>query len=308
MKVLITGGAGLLAGHLIETASPQHELVVAWHQQQPQCGTCTLVRGDIAQDGVFSSWVAEHRPDIVIHAAGIGSVDFCQQHPAQGRRANVEATANVIAACRAAGARLVYVSTNAVYRGDRPPYGEDRPQQPVNEYGRLKMECERIVRNSGLQWAIVRPILMYGWSRPWGRKDTVVWMLESLGRGSPINLVNDVRENPLAAEDCASAIWAITARGLEGEFNIAGSDVVNRHQLGLAAADVFGCDRSLVHEVDSSFFPALAPRPHNTSFDTAKMETVLGLRPRGLREGLQRMRDTRPRSPDLLVKGRLLDR
>ena len=305
MKVLITGGAGLLAGYLIETAPHASDLIATWHQQSIECDGCAREHCDITDRAALGGLVARARPDWIVHMAGIGNVDRCQTDPPGTWRANVGGTESIIDACQAAGCRLLYTSTNAVYRGDGAPYAEDSPRQPVNEYGRQKTHCEELVRQSGLAWAMVRPILMYGWSRPWSRRDLVAWMLDALGKGQRLNLVNDINENPLSAEECAKAIWRIIETGQAGEFNIAGGDVVDRYHLGLAVASVFGKDPSLITPVGSGFFASLAPRPHNTSFDTRKMETVLGLPPLPLRAGLERMRDTGPRLMARLIKGRL---
>jgi dTDP-4-dehydrorhamnose reductase len=305
MNILITGGAGLLAGYLIETAPPQAALGAIWHAKPIECDGCAREQCDITDRTALRDLVSRLRPDWVIHAAGIGNVDLCQNDPVTSRLANVGGTGNIIESCRAAGCRLLYVSTNAVYRGDAPPCAEDAPQEPVNEYGRQKKQCEELVRASGLEWTIVRPILMYGWSRDWSRRDPVVWMLETMRAGGRLNLVDDISENPLSAEECAAAIWRVIETGQAGEFNIAGGDIVSRYQLGQAVAKAFGCDPSLISAVGSGYFKSLAPRPRNTSFDTGKMEAVLGLRPLPLGEGLGRMRDTRPRDMGRLIKGRL---
>lgn len=305
MKILITGGAGLLAGYLIETAPSWADLSATWHVKPIECDGSALEQCELTDRTALRELLARLRPDWVVHAAGIGNVDLCQKDPGATRRANVGGTENVIDSCRAAGCRLLYVSTNAVYRGDTPPYAEGAPQDPVNEYGRQKKECEELVRASGLAWTIVRPILMYGWSRSWSRKDPVVWMLDTLGAGQRLSLVDDVSENPLSAEECAEAIWRIIETGQGGEFNVAGAETVNRYQLGLAVATAFGHDPSLISAVGSECFKTLAPRPRNTSFDTRKTISVLGLRPMRPREGLQRMRDTHPPDPDRLIKGRL---
>ncbi|MDI6739178.1 MAG: NAD(P)-dependent oxidoreductase [Candidatus Edwardsbacteria bacterium] len=304
MRVLVTGGAGILAGYLAETAKIEHELALAVHRREIVCPGVDVRRADLSDGGAAESLVADFKPDWTVHAAGIGNVDYCQHNSDEARTANITATENVIRACRKRGCRLLYTSTNAVYDGMRPPYQESSIRNPVNEYGRQKTECEELVRASGLKHAIVRPILMYGWSRPWSRKDFVLWILESLSLGQAVKLVNDVRENPLAAEECARTIWRLMETGFNGELNIAGLEVVNRYQLGLAAARAFGLDAGLISPVPNSYFKSIAPRPANTSFDTTRMESM-GIIPVGLEQGLARMRETRPPDMSQLERGRL---
>src|SRR2546422_1018982 len=104
------------------------------------------------------------------------------QDAAESLESNVIGTFNVLAACRRAGCRLVYVSTNAVFDGAAAPYREDDSVAPINKYGHLKVECERLVRETLGDAVIVRPILMYGWNHPTGRSNPATWLIDRLGR------------------------------------------------------------------------------------------------------------------------------
>lgn len=306
MKILITGGAGILGGYLIETAPDHVQIVATHHKNIPQGLGCDFVTLDITDAGATNRLCSELKPDVVIHTAGAANVDFCQKYSEQGYQGNVAGTKNIIEACLTQENRLIHISSNAIYHGDAPPYGEDSPSNPVNVYGKQKEESDNLVKSSGLNWTIIRPILMYGWSRPWSRKDFMVWIIENLKAQKQISLVTDIFENPLSAEVCARAIWKCVEKNITGEFNLSGKDTLNRYQLGQEAAKVFGYDDGLIMPVKNEFFKNIAPRPANTSFKTAKMSEILGFIPQPLSEGLQRMKETFPLKMDLLEKGRLL--
>jgi len=275
------------------------------HKNIPQGIGCDFVPLDITDASAVSRLCLEIKPDAVIHTAGAANVDFCQSHPEEGWLGNVEGTKNIITACRASKIKLLHISSNAVYGGDSPPYAEKSPMEPVNIYGQQKKESDDLVRNSGLEWTIIRPILMYGWSRPWSRKDFLVWIIENLKAQKQISLVTDIFENPLSAEICARAIWKCVENNIIGEFNLAGRETVNRYKLGQETAKVFGYDAGLILPVKNESFKTIAPRPANTSFDTSKMSAELEMEPQPLMEGLIRMRDTIPSQMDKLIKGRL---
>jgi dTDP-4-dehydrorhamnose reductase len=281
------------------------EILATFHDKMPRGEGCSFTRIDIAEKDQVVSMLKDYAPQAVVHTAGAANVDFCQKHPEVGFRNNVDATQNVVQACGELGIKMVHVSTNAVYKGDDPPYGEQSPKEPVNVYGQLKKQCDDLVKSSGLTWTIIRPILMYGWSRPWSRKDFVVWILENLRSGKPVSLVTDIRENPLSAELCARAIWKCLENDITGEYNLAGRDTVSRCELGAQVAEVFELDASLVLPVRNTSFKNIAPRPANTSFDTSKMSNILKMEAQPLREGLERMRYSMPDTMDLLIKGRL---
>ncbi|MEK7389184.1 MAG: SDR family oxidoreductase [Elusimicrobiota bacterium] len=289
--VLITGGTGLLGKGMEETL-PAGWSAVGLHQRDYKV-TGSKARHlvlDIRDKRAVDRLFASRRFEAVVHAAGIASVDYVENHYAESLESNIVGTLNVTSACRRAGAHLIYVSTNAVFDGTKAPYRENDPVNPVNKYGRLKVECERLVQETLETWTIVRPILMYGWNHAVTRPNPATWIFEKLLRGEAVSMVTDVHENPLYNISCAQAMWAVIAKRPSGIIHLAGRDSVDRRQFALAVAAAFGLDASLVKAVTSKAFPDIAPRPKNTTFLTGRMERELGLRPLGLREGLAAMK------------------
>lgn len=292
--VLVTGATGLL-GKGMEETMPAGWRMLGVHQRPYKVTSRLAVHRalDIRDRRAVERLFAARKFDAVVHAAGIASVDYVESHYAESLESNIVGTLNVTSACRRSGTPLVYVSTNAVFDGTRAPYSEDAPVNPVNKYGRLKVECERLVRETLERWTVVRPILMYGWNRPETRPNTVTWILDKLSKGEPVELVDDVRENPLYSLQCGRALWAAVERMPGGTIHLAGKDAASRHEFGLKIADAFGLDRSLVRRVDSSRFPSIAPRPPDTTMLTVRMERELGVAPMTLEEGLRSMREAR---------------
>ena len=117
----------------------------------------------------------------------------------------------------------------------------------------------------------------------------MTWLLDKLERGQPLPIVTDVSENPLSCLQAGEALWHLVRRPDLKVVHLAGGEVVNRYEFALAVAREFGLDADPIRPVNSSYFPALAPRPHNTSFVTDRMEKELGVRPLTLSEGLRAM-------------------
>lgn len=289
--VLVTGGTGLLGKGLEETM-PAGWKLLSLHQREyavegSRAEHLVLdIRDKRAVDALFS----ERRFDAVVHAAGIASVDYVEKHYAESLESNIVGTLNITSAARRASGYLIYVSTNAVFDGRKAPYREDDPVKPVNKYGGLKVECERLVRETLERWAIARPILMYGWNHVVTRPNPATWIHEKLLRGEEVKLVDDVFENPLYNRQCGRALWAMIEKQPGGVFHLAGKDRVNRYEFGLAVAKAFGLDSELVKKVKSSAFPGIAPRPPDTSFVTERMRKILGVKPMTLKEGLADMK------------------
>jgi dTDP-4-dehydrorhamnose reductase len=289
--VLITGGTGLL-GKGMEETMPAGWKVVSLHQRDYKVTGSKAKHSvlDIRDKRAVDRLFAAKRFDAVVHAAGIASVDYVQNHYAESLESNIVGTLNVTSACRRADTHLVYVSTNAVFDGKHAPYRETDAVNPVNKYGGLKVECERLVRETLKHWTIVRPILMYGWNHAVTRPNPATWIYEKLMRGEEISIVADVFENPLYNISCGHALWATIQKRPDGIFHLAGRDSVSRFAFARAVAETFGLDASLIKPVTSKAFPEIAPRPKNTTFITTRMSRELGVRPLSLAEGLSAMK------------------
>ena len=287
---LITGSTGLLGQGLLATAPVGWSVVTAQRRREPVDApgivpSAVDVRSRPSVEALFTSSPV----DVVVHAAGIASVDFAEQHIQESLESNLTGTRNVAELCRDTGARLVFVSTNAVFDGTSAPYGEGDSVHPVNAYGRVKVECEHLVRDTLDDFVIVRPILMYGWPHARGRPNVVTWVIDELSRGRTLHVVDDVFENPLYNVQAGQAIWAILSRDIRDIVHLAGSDVVSRYKLACQVARVFDLDASRIVRVASSFFPDLAPRPRDTSFRTERMSSELAMAPLSCDEGLRLM-------------------
>ena len=294
-RVLITGGTGLL-GVAIQRSAPkdiQGFSIYFPERYLPAQLPFSVLAADVSDPMKMQSVFEWAKPDVVIHAAAIGSVDFAERNREETRKVNVGGTEVVVDLCQITKSRLIYISSNAVFDGRAPFYSETAPVNPINYYGKLKVEAETLVRESNIPWAIVRPILMYGWPFPGERDNPVVWWVRSLENNKPIKVVDNVFTKPLPAWSCADVIWALIQQNRIGIYHAAGRDHISLYQFALLAAEVFGLDASLITPVPDSYFPEIAPRPQDTSFETTKIENELGVKTVGVRDGLVKMKANR---------------
>jgi dTDP-4-dehydrorhamnose reductase len=253
---------------------------------------------DIRDQGQVLGAFKEVRPDVVVHTASIGNVDYCERNRQEAARTNVEGSMNMIEAARRHESLFLFMSSNAVFDGQKPPYGEEDKPSPIDCYGRMKLQTEQDLAASGLRYAIARLMTMYGWNHPLERQNPVTWTMSCLKQRKQINVVDDIYNNHLYADSAAQAVWAIITKNKQGIFHIAGSEAVSRYELAQVVADVFGLDQRLIKPVKSSFVPSIAPRPKNTSYDISKMQGELSVPGLGIKEGLAVMRDNPPKEWD----------
>ena len=294
-EVFITGGTGLLGHYLIKSAPEKYNVSCTFfpaYKRDSINYNCRKYHLDIRDRDSVLNTVKKIKPDCVIHTSSVASVDYVEKNKEEARITNMGGMKNIIEACQEVKASLIYTSSNAVFDGENPPYFENNPVNPLNYYGHTKVQNEQAIRKSGLRYAIVRPILMYGWNLKVERKNPVTWLIDLLKTGKDVNIVDDIICNPLFVQDCADVIWKIVTLNKKGVFHIGGNDEMSRYEFACITADVFGLDRNLIKAVRNSFFKGIAPRPKNTTYCTDKIKKELQMFPMGVREGLRVMKDT----------------
>lgn len=121
---------------------------------------------DITDKEEVLKLIREERPDAVIHCAAWTAVDAAEDEDKKEKvfAVNVSGTGYLAEACRAAGARMVYISTDYVFngKGSRPRDPDSKEFEPLNEYGRMKLEGERRVASLLERYFIIRTSWVFG--------------------------------------------------------------------------------------------------------------------------------------------------
>src|ERR1017187_9355967 len=138
-KMLIIGSGGFLGPHFVSTASRTGYEVICGDLYAAEATQTAVV--DIAVRPSVEAALDRFRPDVVILLAALSDIDRCEAEPELAWAANVEGSGNVARACAAAGARLLFTSSGAVFDGLRHGYSERDPPTPRSEERRVGKEC-----------------------------------------------------------------------------------------------------------------------------------------------------------------------
>lgn len=292
--VLFTGATGLLGRYFFKNPPVSYKLTGTYNKNS-NINKKDFFKLEITNKNEVLSLFEKISPDIVIHAASLGNVDYCEIHKKEAEEVNIEGTDNVLYACRKIGAKIIFTSSNAIYDGENPPFSEDSPANPLDYYGKTKKESEKLIKKSGVTFVILRLMTMYGWPEKGGRGNPAVWVIEELQNKRKISVVSDIYNNHLYAGQAADAVWKVIKGNRKNEiYNIAGADCVSRFELALKIAEVFKLDASLINPVTSDFFKTIAKRPRNTCFNTSKVQKELEYKPLNIMSGLKLMKNERP--------------
>ena len=300
MKLLVIGGSGLLGYKVAKMASNEHETFLTYNYRSIQVEGCTALKLDKCDRKAVFELLEKIKPDVVVDTAALHNVDYCETHPEEAWKVNVEGTRNVAEACKKIGAKIIFISTDYVFDGTKGYYTEEDTPNPLSYYAKTKLEAEKIIQSLDVNYIIARPSVIYGWNpnEVSGLKSSsgksvnfVVWALQKLEKGEEIKAVTDQYSSPTLADNLAEALLVMASSEKQGIYHTAGKDCVNRYEFTLKIAEVFGLDKSLIKPVTSEIFKQVAKRPKKCCLDVSKAEKDFGIRFLTVEEGLKLMKN-----------------
>ncbi len=231
MKIAVTGANGLLGRGLVEIISTRHTVF-----------PLTRTDADITKADQVQVAFARLRPDIVVHPAGIPDIDFCELHPDQAFLVHVHGTRHVVEASKSVGARVAYISTDAVFDGKKnTPYREADPKRPPSVYGRTKSLGEDLVRAQPESWAF-RVSVLFG---P-GKTNAVLKELRALTKGEEYVAACDQMGSATYTLDAAAKIMEVMEAERYGLYHLSNQGTCTRLDLARRAASLARLDPNKV--------------------------------------------------------------
>lgn len=274
MKILITGAAGALAAEVIPALlREEHEVVqVDINQRLPEIQILDVTR----QNEVFRK-VGVVRPDYIFHFAAETDVDLCEKNPQHAFKVNTCGTENIALACKEFGAGLLYISTGAVFNGDKPsPYTEFDMPGPINVYGESKLQGEVIVKDLLSQYFIIRTGWLIG---GWGLDKKFVYKIirqlnEEKGE---LMVVADKFGSPTFVEDFAANLMVLINTKRYGLYHMVNKGTCSRYDIAVKIVEFMELKKKVrINPVDSAKFPLPAPRNRSEMLENYKLD-LLGL-------------------------------
>jgi dTDP-4-dehydrorhamnose reductase len=288
-RLLVTGGSGLLGSNIARTAAQDFEVYATYHSRGSRIPKTKFVQLDIRDKQQVGSVLKRIEPDLVIHAAALVNVDYCETHPEESWEINVEGTENVALASKEVNAKMIFISTDSVFDGEKGMYGEEDVPHPLNTYARTKLEGERRALHCLPDSTVVRTAF-YGWSLHNGLS-LAEWVVGSLRQGETINLFTDVFFSPILATNLVEILLELHQRHLNGIYHIGGSERCNKYTFGQEIASIFWLDKDCIQPCSISEVGLKAPRPADASLNVDKISKVASTRLLGVEEGISRFRD-----------------
>ncbi len=246
MRILITGAAGLLGGKLVEMLVDKHDVTGADIVGE------NVEKIDITDFGATRAFVADHKPEIVLHLAAWTDVDGCTREPEKAIAINGLGAQNVALAAAAVDAAILYVSSNEVFDGkqNRPYYEYDRTN-PANPYGYSKVVGERAIMGVNPKHYIVRT----AWLFAHGGRNFIHAILGAAEAGKPLRVVVNEVANPTYNDDLADAISQLIKTGRYGVYHFVNEGAVSRYDFARYFLDRAGYQDVSIERISAQEWP-----------------------------------------------------
>jgi len=286
MRILVTGASGLLGLSLALEACPEHTVFGQAHSQRLNTSQFEIYQADLLVPGVIERLIDRTQPDWVIHCAAMANLDACEADPERAKQLNSEVPAKLASVVARGGARLLHVSTDAVFDGQHGDYSEDDTPHPLSTYAHTKLEGERAVKEANPA-ALIARVNLYGWSLS-GRRSLGEFFFNNLSAGRQVMGFTDVYFCPLLANDLAHIFLKMLSARLTGLYHVVSSECTSKLTFGQLIARTFGFDERLVIPTSVNQAGLKATRSPHLTLRSDKIAQALGESLPGIASGLER--------------------
>ena len=280
-RVLITGSSGMLGTDLCQELRKSYKVM-----------GIDLAEADITKKSEIEAAIKKASPDIIIHTAGMTDVDGCELDPEKAYKVNSDGTKNVALACKAAGAILIYISTDFVFDGKKKnPYKETDRARPLGVYADSKLKGEEAVKKTLKKHLILRTSWLYGKHG----KNFVDTIIAKAKTEKVLKVVKDQVGSPTYTKDLAKAIHKIATviarpegpkQSQHGTYHISNSGAVSWFDYAKEILRLAG-SKTRVIPISSNELARPAKRPTMSVLDNSKFIKFTGYRMRNWREALK---------------------
>lgn len=194
----------------------------------------------------------------------------------------------LLSICKQMNTKFVYVSSDAVFDGNKGNYKETDTTNPISDYGKLKQAIEKLICIYVDEHLIVRTSLLFGLGvKKW---NFVLWVINNLKNNHPIQVISDQLVSPSYCPNVAEMILEAVNNDLTGIIHLAGSSQITRYDFAKLICEFFSLKKSSCIPVRMEEININEPKGKNFTLNVSKAQSILKSKPMTLTEALQRMK------------------
>lgn len=284
MKILITGGSGLLGQYLNIFLSKENEILTIFNRHIGNCNEYNSAQIDLRDYESLRQLFKSFAPEVVIHTAAISDTIINSNISSKDvYDINVKSTETIANLCKEFNAKMIYTSTDLVYAGYRGSYlKEDAKLIPISLYAETKLMGELKIQQTFDDYIILRTALLFGF----GLNHSTChfqFLFEQLSKNIPVKVFTDQFRSPISLPEAARLIAELIKKDIGKEIiNFGGPERVSRYELAERLCDIKGFNKNLLEKIKLDDVPQL-PKVEDVSLNIDKMK-MFGLGPKSLNE------------------------
>lgn len=227
---------------------------------------------NITDNTALSDAFGSLRPEVVVNCASLINVSDCEKDPSAAWAVNGRAVSLMSDLCHSYGARLIQVSTDHYYTGDRNQRHDELASVSfLNEYARSKYAGEAFALSR--PESLVARVNILGF-RGWGSPTFIEWAIDMIMNNRKMTLFDDAYTSSIDVDNCARSLLDLIDKNAHGIYNLASSDVFSKKYLIEALANSLG--QKLTKTKRGSVHSLLPSRAESLGLDVSKAEHKLG--------------------------------
>lgn len=287
IECLVIGANGLIGRRISQALEDKG---IKWKGTYSKRQREGLVKLDITRPNEIKDLFSKFSPNAVFHCANLaGGVNFCELNYEIASEFHLNATKEIGRYCRDIGATMIFLSTDYVFDGTKKSYREEDDANPLNLYGKLKLESEEWIKNNLERYLVIRTTNVYGWDPESHTPNYIMNLYHKIKNQERFDAPQFLWGNPTYVGDLAESLIELYAKGTAGIFHIVGSSFVNRYEWAIEACKVLNLDSSLIKKAEEPQHN-IVRRPLKSHLNAEKFSKSFRTVLRNLYEGLMLMR------------------
>jgi dTDP-4-dehydrorhamnose reductase len=283
-KILVTGSAGLIGTQIVKDLLDNHKQVYScYNKTKPELGIITHL--DLTKKDDIVNTMNIIKPDVVIHLGAMTDVELCETETELAKKINTDATEILALESEKYNTFFVYMSTDYVFDGKVGMKKENDKTNPINFYGKSKLDGERVFKKITTPNVIVRTSTPFGLHSK--KISFPIWVKKNLELEKEISVVINQYTSPSYVPNISKMIIEIMERKITGIIHLAGDIKISRYDFAIKIAEILNIDKKFLKPIKIEQMNWKAQRPKDSSLDVSKAKKLLKNKPETIEKSLQ---------------------
>jgi len=283
-KILVTGSAGLIGTQIVKDLLDNHKQVYAcYNKTKPELGIITHL--DLTKKDDIVNTMNRIKPDVVIHLGAMTDVELCETETELAKKINTDATEILALESEKYNTFFVYMSTDYVFDGKVGMKKENDKTNPINFYGKSKLDGERVFKKITTPNVIVRTSTPFGLHSK--KISFPIWVKKNLELEKEISVVVNQYTSPSYVPNISKMIIEIMERKITGIIHLAGATKISRYDFAVQISKIINVNKQFLKLTKMDQMDWKAQRPADSSLSVSKANKILKSKPEKIEDSLK---------------------